>query len=71
MTMTPVCLQCEVGELHHDVRDVQSSHHQMKATVNLISGLFCNHCDEIIFDANTDSAKRYAQVSDVMVIADR
>jgi YgiT-type zinc finger domain-containing protein len=56
---------------HHDVRDVSINHSNQHAIVHNITGLFCNHCEEIIFDKNTDSATRYAQASDAMVIAKR
>lgn len=66
-----VCPNCETGSLHHDVRDVTIEHSNQQVTVHNIAGLFCNHCDEVIFDGKTDSALRYAQVSDAMVIANR
>jgi YgiT-type zinc finger domain-containing protein len=66
-----LCPNCETGSLHHDVRDVSIEHSNQHAIAYNITGLFCNHCEEIIFDKNTDSAIRYAQVSDAMVIANR
>lgn len=71
ISIVNLCPNCETGSLHHDVRDVSINHSNQHAIVHNITGLFCNHCHEIIFDKNTDSAIRYAQASDAMVIASR
>jgi HTH-type transcriptional regulator/antitoxin MqsA len=66
-----VCSNCEVGHLHQDVRDVTLTRQKLSATVNGIVGAFCDHCDEIVFDDNTDSAQRYAEAGDELVLKNR
>jgi HTH-type transcriptional regulator/antitoxin MqsA len=36
-----------------------------------IAGAFCDHCDEIEFDETTDSAQRYAEAGDQLVLQNR
>lgn len=69
--MKCICEQCEKGELHKVTRDVEISHKHLKKTVQDVSGLFCDVCEEIIFDKTTDSATRFAAASDVLVLAAR
>lgn len=65
------CSNCEVGHLHIAVRDVTVKRQKLSATVRGIVGAFCDHCDEIEFDGTTDSAQRYAQAGDKLVLQNR
>lgn len=65
------CTNCEVGHLHKDVRDVTVTRQKVSVTVKRIVGAFCDHCDEIEFDDSTDSAQRYAQAGDKLVLQNR
>ena len=53
------CLNCENGEMVHDVQDVVYEYHGHQTTISNISGWFCNHCKEIEFDKG--EGKRYSQ----------
>jgi HTH-type transcriptional regulator / antitoxin MqsA len=66
-----VCSHCEVGHLQKDVRDVVVTRQKLSAKVKGIAGEFCNHCDEIEFDESTDSAQRYADAGDKLVLQNR
>ena len=66
-----ICSNCEVGLLHKDVRDVTVNRKKLSATVSSIAGAFCDHCTEIEFDDTTDSARRYTQASDELVLQNR
>jgi HTH-type transcriptional regulator/antitoxin MqsA len=66
-----VCSNCEVGHLHPAVRDVTLIRQKLSATVKGIVGAFCDHCDEIEFDNTTDSAQRYADAGDQLVLKNR
>lgn len=66
-----VCSNCEVGHLHPDVRDVPLIRQKLSTTVKCIVGAFCDHCDEIEFDNTTDSAQRYADAGDQLVLKNR
>jgi YgiT-type zinc finger domain-containing protein len=66
-----VCSNCEGGHLHKGVRDVAITRQKLSATVKGIAGAFCDHCDEIEFDDTTDSAQRYAQAGDQLVLQNR
>ena len=65
------CSNCEVGQLHKDVRDVIVTRQKLIATVKRIAGAFCDHCTEIEFDDTTDSAHRYATAGDKLVLQNR
>lgn len=66
-----ICPQCEEGHLHAEIRDVTLTRHKLSATVRNIAGAFCDHCDEIEFDGATDSAQRYAEAGDQLVLENR
>src|SRR5665647_3728358 len=63
-----LCSNCESGHLHKDVRNVKVTRKELSTTVKNIAGLFCDNCDEIEFDASTDSAERYAAAGDKLVL---
>ena len=65
------CSNCENGHLHSDIRDVTIIRQKLSATVKDIAGAFCDHCDEIEFDDSTDSAQRYADAGDQLVLQNR
>jgi len=65
------CANCENGHLHKEVRDVTITRQKLSATVKKIAGAFCDHCDEIEFDDTTDSAQRYAEAGDRLVLQNR
>ncbi len=58
-TTKRVCLNCENGEMIHDVRDVVYEYRGHQTTIPDISGWFCHHCKEIEFDKG--EGNRYAQ----------
>jgi HTH-type transcriptional regulator/antitoxin MqsA len=66
-----VCSNCEDGYLHKDVRDVVVTRQKLNAKLKGIAGAFCDHCDEIEFDESTDSAQRYADAGDKLVLQNR
>ena len=66
-----VCSHCRNGHLHKDVRDVTITRQELSATVKNIAGDFCDQCEEIEFDDSTDSAQRYAEVGDQLVLQNR
>ena len=66
-----ICSNCEVGHLHKAVRNVTITRQKLSVTVKGIAGAFCDHCDEIEFDDATDSAQRYAQAGDKLVLQNR
>lgn len=66
-----VCSNCEHGHLHKEIRDVTITRQKLSATVMRIAGAFCDHCDEIEFDDTTDSAQRYAEAGDHLVLQNR
>ena len=66
-----ICSNCEDGHLHKGVRDVIITRQKLNATVKKIAGSFCDHCDEIEFDETTDSAQRYAEAGDQLVLQNR
>ena len=66
-----ICTNCETGHLHRAIRDVKIIRQSLKATVKNIAGLFCDKCNEIEFDDNTDSAQRYAAAGDKLVLKNR
>jgi HTH-type transcriptional regulator/antitoxin MqsA len=53
------------------LRDRTITRQKLSATVNGIAGAFCDHCEEIDFDDSTDSAQRYAQAGDQLVLQNR
>jgi HTH-type transcriptional regulator / antitoxin MqsA len=65
------CSNCENGHLHKDVRDVTITRQKLSATVKEIAGSFCDHCDEIEFDDATNSAQRYAEAGDQLILQNR
>lgn len=66
-----VCANCEEGYLHKEVRDVTITRQKLSATVKGIVGAFCDQCDEIEFDDATDSAQRYAEAGDQLILQNR
>jgi HTH-type transcriptional regulator/antitoxin MqsA len=70
-TKARVCSNCEVGHLEKDVRDVEIIRQKRNAVVHRVHGFFCNSCDGIEFDDSTDSASRYAEIGDELVLANR
>ncbi len=66
-----VCSNCEDRHLHKGVRDITITRQKLSATVKGIVGAFCDHCDEIEFDDTTDSAQRYAEAGDQLVLQNR
>lgn len=65
------CGNCETGQLHKGVRDVKITRQGVSVIVKHIAGFFCDACEEIEFDAGTDSAERYAAAGDLLVLANR
>ena len=66
-----LCSNCEEGHLHKDIRNVKITRKGQSMTLKNIAGLFCDHCNEIEFDENTDSAQRYAAAGDKLVLQHR
>lgn len=66
-----VCSNCEDGHLRKGICDVTITRQKLSATVKGIAGAFCDHCDEIEFDDTTDSAQRYAEAGDQLVLQNR
>jgi HTH-type transcriptional regulator/antitoxin MqsA len=66
-----LCPNCETGHLHQAVRDVTLTRQKLSLNVQGIAGAFCDHCDEIEFDGTTDSAQRYAEAGDQLVLQNR
>lgn len=71
MKSEPICQSCEKGHMHYAVRDVQITRKDLSVVVPNIAGLFCDHCNEIDFDNKTDSAIRYAEAGDKLVLSAR
>jgi HTH-type transcriptional regulator / antitoxin MqsA len=65
------CHACEEGELHYGVRDVQISRRGLSFIVPRVAGWFCDQCEEIDFDEETDSGDRYAEAGDQLVLEAR
>ena len=65
------CPNCETGHLHFDVRDVTISRNSLSTTVSHIAGLYCDAWEEIEFDDSTDSAKRFAEAGDRLILQGR
>lgn len=65
------CPNCVNGLLHPDTRDVTICRGTFSEIIPDVLGLFCDACDEIEFDASTDSAQRYAQAGDRLVLLNR
>ena len=70
-TKVRTCSNCEVGQLEKDTRDVKITRQTRSVIVQHVHGLFCNNCNEIEFDDTTDSAARYAEAGDNLVLANR
>jgi HTH-type transcriptional regulator/antitoxin MqsA len=66
-----ICSNCGEGHLHKGVRDVTITRQKLSTTVKEIAGAFCDHCNEIEFDDATDSAQRYAEAGDQLVLRNR
>ena len=66
--LLPICSNCETGHLNQDVRSVKITRKGLSAIVKNVTGRFCDHCDEIEFDENTDSAQRYAAAGDRLLL---
>ena len=52
------CLNCEEGQMTHEIRDVVYEYRGQKTSIPKISGWFCNHCHEVEFDKG--EGNRYA-----------
>jgi len=70
-TKVQTCSNCEVGHLEKDTRDIKITRQTRSAVVSNVHGFFCNNCNEIEFDDTTDSATRYAEAGDKLVLANR
>lgn len=68
MTNERICQTCEDGRLHYAVRDVEIVRKGYRSTVPQVAGFFCDNCDDIDFDDNTDSAERYAAAGDELIL---
>jgi hypothetical protein len=66
-----LCQNCGEGHLHYDTREVEIVRMNLRAAVPNISGTFCDNCDEINFDDETNSAVRYAAAGDELVLKAR
>ena len=53
------CLNCEDGQMTHEIRDVVYEYRGQHTSIPKISGWFCNHCNEVEFDKG--EGNRYAQ----------
>jgi HTH-type transcriptional regulator/antitoxin MqsA len=62
------CQACEAGNLHYDVHDVKIARSGINAVVPNVAGWFCDSCEEIDFDENTDSGNRFAAAGDPLVL---
>jgi hypothetical protein len=75
IAMTPplpkMCSSCAKGLLHADTRDVTVRRGAYSETVPGVVGLFFDGCEEIEFEASTDSAQRYVQAGDRLVQLNR
>ena len=69
--MTRSCLNCESKKdmARFEGETFTVDHAGMSATVDGLSGWRCDACDEIEFD--TDSARRYAEAGDALVLRER
>ena len=68
MELLKVSSHCENELLHKKVRDVTITRQALSATVKIIAGASCDHCEETEFDDGTDSAQRYAEAGDQLVL---
>lgn len=66
-----ICGSCEIGHMHYDTRDLRVVRPGGDAVVPAVQGYFCDTCDEVYFDENTDSAIRYAAAGDDLIYAAR
>lgn len=57
--------------MHYDTRDLRVVRPGGDAVVLAVQGYFCDTCDEVYFDDNTDSAIRYAAAGDDLIHAAR
>jgi HTH-type transcriptional regulator/antitoxin MqsA len=53
------CLNCEDGQMTHEIRDVVYEYRGHQTSIPNISGWFCNYCNEVEFDKG--EGNRYAQ----------
>ena len=65
------CPNCEVGHMQKDIRDIKITRQTRSTVVRNVHGYFCSNCNEIEFDDSTDSATRYANAGDDLVLANR
>jgi len=65
------CSNCAQGTLHADTRDITIIRGNLQTTIVGVVGEFCDKCDEIEFDDPTDSAQRYADAGDTLVLQNR
>jgi len=66
-----VCQNCESGHLRLGIRDVTVTRQKLSVVVKDIAGSFCDNCDEIEFDDATDSATKFAEAGDKLVMQNR
>lgn len=66
-----LCSNCDEGHLHQTIRDVTITNQKLSTMVIGVAGLFCDYCDDIEFDEATDSAQRYADAGDKLVLQNR
>ena len=71
MELLKVSSNCENELLHKKVRDVTITGQALSATVNNIVGASCDHYEETEFDDGTDSALRFAEAGDQLVLRNR
>lgn len=68
-----VCRECGADHLVYATRDLEIKRRGLTATVQNVSGWFCQNtdCGEIEFDESTDSLQRWAAAGDELVLKDR
>ena len=57
--------------MHHDTRDIEISRKGLATTAAHLAGRFCNRCEDIDFDDDTDSATRFAESGNHLVLLAR
>lgn len=73
--MSKVCLNCEIGEMVHDTREVPYEYKGHKTSISAVRGWHCPNCHEVEFDAGegvkfAETIKRIAQDIDAQEAAD-
>ncbi len=69
------CLNCEQGEMVHDVRDVIYHYRKYQTVIHNISGWHCNNCNEVEFDPGegvrfAEAIKQSAKKTDDQIAAE-